>query len=91
MLARTRAAGWAKLPIEGEAEMQNRIADKLFTKTRPGQASVVDDSRSLRDASSQQLQRSLKRLETLIVSHPAVCLGAAIAVGITLGWWVKRK
>lgn len=31
------------------------------------------------------------KLETLAKENPAVLLGVGVAVGIALGWWVKRR
>lgn len=31
------------------------------------------------------------KLETLARDNPAVLLGVGLAVGLALGWWVKRK
>lgn len=30
-------------------------------------------------------------IETWIGAHPHLCVGAAIAVGVTIGWLVKRR
>ena len=30
-------------------------------------------------------------VETWIGAHPHICVGAAIAVGVTVGWLVKRR
>jgi ElaB/YqjD/DUF883 family membrane-anchored ribosome-binding protein len=31
------------------------------------------------------------KLEHLIGDHPAICLGAAVAIGVFVGWLVKRR
>ncbi len=39
---------------------------------------------------TQHLQGVKQRADQVIRAYPAACLGAALAVGVTLGWWVKR-
>jgi hypothetical protein len=31
------------------------------------------------------------RAETLIGDHPVVCIAAALMLGVTLGWLIKRR
>lgn len=38
-----------------------------------------------------QAQQWLKYLETKVVQNPAASLGAALAVGVFLGWLIKRR
>jgi hypothetical protein len=36
--------------------------------------------------------RQVRRVgERFIAAHPVICLGAALALGTAVGWWVKRK
>ena len=37
---------------------------------------------------ASQLVRTIERF---VARRPAICLGAALSVGIALGWWVKRR
>lgn len=34
---------------------------------------------------------ALERAGAFVAAHPGVCLGAAAAAGIAIGWWVKRR
>jgi hypothetical protein len=47
---------------------------------------AVDDS-----AASQFVKRQLERLGPIVSRHPVAALGIGIAVGLALGWWVKRR
>jgi ElaB/YqjD/DUF883 family membrane-anchored ribosome-binding protein len=42
-------------------------------------------------AAQSQAREWLKILETKVVQNPAASLGAALAVGVVLGWLVKRR
>ena len=33
----------------------------------------------------------VRRLERLVAQRPGLWLGAAVSLGIALGWWVKRR
>lgn len=33
----------------------------------------------------------LRAFEHLVAQQPGICLGAALSLGIALGWWVKRS
>jgi ElaB/YqjD/DUF883 family membrane-anchored ribosome-binding protein len=37
------------------------------------------------------MRAAVARVERFIAAHPVICLGAAGAAGIAIGWWVKRK
>lgn len=43
------------------------------------------------DAGRKVLSKSARAIERLAVQKPGYCLGAALSVGIALGWWVKRR
>lgn len=36
-------------------------------------------------------KRAAARAGNSIADHPAASLGAAVAVGLAVGWWVKRR
>ncbi len=36
-------------------------------------------------------RRGEVKLETLAKDNPAVLIGVGLALGVALGWWVKRK
>jgi hypothetical protein len=40
---------------------------------------------------SNRLAALSKKVEEVIVTHPAISLGVALAMGATLGWFLKRK
>ena len=35
--------------------------------------------------------QSVQSIERFVGQRPGLCLGAALSVGIALGWWVKRS
>jgi hypothetical protein len=44
----------------------------------------VENATQLREAAE-------RRVLQFIAAHPGLCLGAALSVGMAIGWWVKRK
>lgn len=73
--------------------MKNRIADKLpqASKSQKGSGSVEGQSNRIAEAALRQLNVARLSAETFVAAHPLICLGAAVATGIAVGWWVKRK
>jgi ElaB/YqjD/DUF883 family membrane-anchored ribosome-binding protein len=37
------------------------------------------------------MQHTVERVEDWIAAHPAAALAAGVALGVTLGWLIKRK
>jgi len=67
--------------------MINRISD-FRQDTKNGQA-ATDFLTTMGRAITDRLQGV--KLETLAKENPTVLLGVGLAVGVALGWWVKRK
>jgi hypothetical protein len=42
-------------------------------------------------AASERSSGWTRTLEQWIADHPALCLGAAVAAGVTIGWFIKRR
>ncbi|TWU14510.1 hypothetical protein CA54_33770 [Symmachiella macrocystis] len=59
------------------------VGNKLFTE--------CDNPEEIAAAALGQGKQLAKKLEQVVVAYPAVALGAAVATGLVLGWWVKRK
>jgi ElaB/YqjD/DUF883 family membrane-anchored ribosome-binding protein len=55
-----------------------------------GRSSIGLNGNEWVDMARKGLSRSVRRIERFVAQRPAFCLGAALAVGIALGWWVKR-
>jgi ElaB/YqjD/DUF883 family membrane-anchored ribosome-binding protein len=72
--------------------MKNRVFDKLFSTTivkdRPAD---LPNAAKTRGGIRQKADWSRQAVEDFVVSHPALALGAAVSVGLLLGWWIKRK
>lgn len=67
--------------------MINRISDfKQGTGSRPADGEFFT-------AIGRRISDRLRdvKLESLAKDNPAVLLGVGLAVGVALGWWVKRK
>jgi ElaB/YqjD/DUF883 family membrane-anchored ribosome-binding protein len=45
----------------------------------------------VRSTPSEQPSHWTQTLEQWIADHPALCLGAAVAAGVTIGWFIKRR
>ena len=43
------------------------------------------------DMARQKASRIIREIEQFVARQPAICLGAALSVGIALGWLVKRQ
>ena len=69
--------------------MHNRIADKLFGASPRRDQPATGEAAG--DAVRRRLDQSRQAVEKFVAEHPAICLGAAAAAGIFLGWWIKRR
>ncbi|NLS94723.1 MAG: hypothetical protein GXX96_21420 [Planctomycetaceae bacterium] len=71
--------------------MIDRISSRLRaapeTSRRQAGGEPLPKGRQL-DADARQ---TLARGGAFIADHPLAALSVAVAVGMTLGWWVKRK
>jgi ElaB/YqjD/DUF883 family membrane-anchored ribosome-binding protein len=64
--------------------MFNRIA---------GLSAATPSLASAKEALQQRqrdLARACKQTEELVVQNPAAALAVALAVGVAIGWWLKR-
>lgn len=72
--------------------MRNRIGDRRFlgagTANRHWKPSDPD---AAGDLLRQQAERWVVTAEQFVAANPGMCLGAAFAAGVILGWLVKRK
>jgi hypothetical protein len=67
-----------------------RIARPEPSKDDPGRSSLGFDSGEWVDMARKGLSQSARSIERFVAQRPCFCLGAALSVGIALGWWVKR-
>ena len=68
-----------------------RIA-RLETATNvPGRSSIGLNKGEWANVARKQLSKSVQSIERLVAQLPGFCMGAALSVGIALGWWVKRS
>ena len=73
------------------------MRDRMISRN-PGSVPIADIKDQALAQTANQLKRGRRYLnrarqatEDFVLTHPAVCLGAAIGAGILFGWWVKRK
>ena len=66
------------------------IACPASSKDDVGETSLTLNQSVWGDAGRKVLSKSARAIERFAVQEPGYCLGAALAIGITLGWWVKR-
>jgi len=73
--------------------MTNRIVDKLSGADRSPnrKAGVEAKVTQVADAALSYWETARRSAEQCVAANPAICLCAALAVGIAVGWWVKRK
>lgn len=71
--------------------MINRIAKVLGRdgKNRPAESDSAANAAV--DAAGKQLNNLREVIEGYIADYPGVALGAAVTVGVFIGWLVKRK
>jgi len=73
--------------------MKNRIVDELVAAGW-GTRQMEELGKTFEEAeevANQSFKKAQKAVEQFATDHPALCIGMAIAAGITLGYWVKRK
>ena len=68
-----------------------RIARHESSKNGPGPSSLGLNSGEWVDMARKGLSQSVQSIERFVAQRPGFCLGAALSVGIALGWWVKRS
>ena len=74
--------------------MHNRIGDRRFL----GAGTAIQhrkrsepDTGAAGELLRQQVEHFVSTAGQFVATHPGVCLGAALAAGMILGWLVKRK
>jgi hypothetical protein len=67
-----------------------RIACPASSKDDVGESSLKFNHGVWGDAGRKVLSKSALAIERFAVQEPGYCLGAALSIGIALGWWVKR-
>ena len=67
-----------------------RIARHESSKNGSGRFPLELNSGEWVDMARKGLSQSVQSIERFVAQQPAFCLGAALSVGVALGWWVKR-
>ncbi len=68
-----------------------RIARHESSKNGPSRFSLGLNRGKWVDMARTGLSQSVQSIERFVAQRPGLCLGAALSVGIALGWWVKRS
>jgi len=68
-----------------------RMARLDSPKNGPSRSSLGLSSGEWVDMVRKGLSQSVQSIERFVAQRPGFCLGAAISVGMALGWWVKRQ
>jgi hypothetical protein len=68
-----------------------RIAHHESSKNGSGRSSIGPNRAECVDKAQEEPSRSVQFIERLVAKRPGFCLGAALSIGIALGWWVKRS
>lgn len=58
---------------------------------RSAECRSVEDAEPAENRWQASAEQAMEIARQTIVRYPAACLGAAVALGILFGWWVKRK
>jgi ElaB/YqjD/DUF883 family membrane-anchored ribosome-binding protein len=69
---------------------KNRLHDNpldMIAAAAKGEVSMEEAQAAVRDEGA----RMLRRAEGFVRENPALCLGVAAAVGVAVGWWMKRR
>jgi ElaB/YqjD/DUF883 family membrane-anchored ribosome-binding protein len=69
---------------------KNRLHDhplEMLAAAAKGEVSMEEAQQAVRDEGARMLHRA----EDFVRENPALCLGAAAAFGIAVGWWMKRR
>lgn len=70
--------------------MKNRIPNDrfIFPHQLPRTPTAPTD---LLHVTQKQLDQRRRWIETYVQEHPAVGMGAALCLGVLIGWFIKRK
>jgi ElaB/YqjD/DUF883 family membrane-anchored ribosome-binding protein len=69
--------------------MHNRLHNHYKTKTAAGESRATEAVERAVDE-LPEIENLVQRASRTFASHPAVAIGAAFAVGLLIGKWVKR-
>jgi ElaB/YqjD/DUF883 family membrane-anchored ribosome-binding protein len=68
--------------------MKNRIADTPFAQHVPRRSTAPTD---LLQSAQTRFNQGRKWIETYVQEHPAAGIGAALCIGVLIGWFSKRR
>jgi len=67
-----------------------QIARHESSSDGTGRSSLGPGNDECVDMARKRPSRIVRAIERFVAHRPGLCLGAALSVGIALGWWVKR-
>jgi ElaB/YqjD/DUF883 family membrane-anchored ribosome-binding protein len=70
--------------------MINRIPDYPLAPKRKGQPSQPT-FQELRDVAQKEFAYRMSQVETYVQEHPVTGIGAALCIGVFIGWVIKRR
>lgn len=70
--------------------MHNRLHNHFRTDQAEAAVKAASPPQSVNSASDAGEQSAMQRASRKLAAHPALAIGAAFAVGLLLGKWVKR-
>jgi ElaB/YqjD/DUF883 family membrane-anchored ribosome-binding protein len=56
-----------------------------------GRSSLGLENGESADMARKGASQIVRAIERFVAQRPGFCIGAALSVGIALGWWVKRQ
>jgi hypothetical protein len=70
--------------------MTNRLGVYAPAARRAGQPAPPAPL-SWPDQAQKQITRGVRQIEIYVQKHPLTGIGAALSIGIVLGWFIKRR
>ena len=70
--------------------MVDRLSKELYS-ARQAERKGRRRGRSAEADWQDRAKQAATRAGNFIAAHPAASLGAAVALGLAVGWWVKRR
>ena len=81
---------WEQLALRGQFIMI-QIPRPELSNNGPGRSWFGLENGEVVGMARKGASQIVREIERFVARRPAICLGAALSVGIALGWWVKRR
>jgi ElaB/YqjD/DUF883 family membrane-anchored ribosome-binding protein len=72
-------------------QMKDQLAAVRSRTRRHDSGSTEGRVQRVKQSLGPKAKKWSAKARTLVVEHPGPALGAALALGLAIGWWVKRR